>query len=85
MDIYDTSKGPFLWIKQYLAAKKLVVIPHSTLHRLAVEVGHPTDIKLTIINMTCRCGSTLLCQGEAIQCCLLFQHSEGSLTPKINV
>ena len=63
VNVYDTSKGPFLWIKQYLAAKKLVVIPHSTLHRLAAEVGDPTDRKLTLINMTCRCGSTLLCQG----------------------
>ena len=64
VNVYDTSKGPFLWIKQYLAAKKLVVIPHSTLHRLAAEVGDPIDRKLTIINMTCRCGSTLLCQGR---------------------
>ena len=66
MNVYDTSKGPFLWIKQYLAAKKLVVIPHSTFHRLAAEAGDPADRKLTIINMTCRCGSTLLCQGRCL-------------------
>ena len=70
VNVYDTREGPFLWIKQYLTAKKLVVIPHSTLHRLAEEIGDPIDRKLTIINMTCRCGSTLLCQGGAIQCCL---------------
>ena len=37
VNVYDTSKGPFLWIKQYLAAKKLVVIPHSTLHRDPIQ------------------------------------------------
>jgi hypothetical protein len=40
-----------------------VVVPISTFHRLASEVGDPTvDRKLTLINMTARCGSTLLCQ-----------------------
>ncbi len=52
-------------MKQYVAAKKLVVVPHSTFHRLAAEVGDPMadgSRKLTLINMTARCGSTLLCQ-----------------------
>ncbi len=52
-------------MKQYLTAKKLVVIPHSSFHRLAAEVGDPMAdgrCKLTLINMTARCGSTLLCQ-----------------------
>ena len=62
VNVYDTSVFPFLWVKQYLTAKKLVVIPHSTLHRLAAEVGDPTDRKLTLLNITCRCGSTLICQ-----------------------
>ena len=62
VNVYDCDTGPFLWVKQYLTAKKLIIIPHSTLHRLAAEVGDPTDRRLTLINMTARCGSTLICQ-----------------------
>jgi hypothetical protein len=36
-------------------------MPHATLHRLAAEMG-PDDRNLTFVNMTARCGSTLLCQ-----------------------
>jgi hypothetical protein len=38
------------------------VIPISTLHSLADEIGDPIDRKLSFINMTTRCGSTLLSQ-----------------------
>ena len=62
VNVYDTANGPFLFVKQYVAAKKLLIVPHSTLHRLAAEVGDPIDRKVTFINMTARCGSTLLCQ-----------------------
>jgi hypothetical protein len=52
-----------MWVKQFLCVKKMVVVPHSTFHRLAAEAGDPTvDRELSFINMTTRCGSTLLCQ-----------------------
>ena len=37
-------------------------MPHSSFNRLASEVGDPSDRRLTIVNMTSRCGSTLLGQ-----------------------
>ncbi len=56
--------APFIFIIQFFAAKKLVVMPHSSFHRLAAEVGDPQEDgrKLTFVNMTARCGSTLLSQ-----------------------
>ena len=51
-----------MFIIQFLAAKKLVILPHSSFNRLAAEVGDPTDRKVTFVNMTARCGSTLLGQ-----------------------
>ena len=54
--------APFIFIIQFLAAKKLVILPHSSFNRLAAEVGDPTDRKVTFVNMTARCGSTLLGQ-----------------------
>ena len=47
---------------QFFSAKKLVIMPHSSFNRLASEVGDPVDRKLTLVNMTARCGSTLLGQ-----------------------
>lgn len=47
---------------QYFKCEKLVIMPHSSFHRLASEVGDPTDRKITFVNMTARCGSTLLSQ-----------------------
>ena len=37
-------------------------MPHRSFNRLASKVGDPTDRKLTLVNMTARCGSTLLAQ-----------------------
>ena len=53
---------PFVFIIQLLKATKLVIMPHTSFNRLASEVGDPTDKKLTFVNMTSRCGSTLLSQ-----------------------
>ncbi len=50
VNVYDTAKNPFLWVKQFFCARKLVIMPHESLHRLAEEVGDPTsDKKLTFI------------------------------------
>ena len=43
-------------------AEKLLIMPHSSFNRLATEVGDPQDRKVTFVNMTARCGSTLLGQ-----------------------
>ena len=50
-------------IAQCNAAKQLILMPHSSFNRLAAEIGAaPSDRKLTFVNMTARCGSTLLGQ-----------------------
>ena len=61
-DIYETKMAPFIFIIQFFSAKKLIILPHSSFNRLAAEVGDPTNCKVTFVNMTARCGSTLLGQ-----------------------
>ena len=57
------QEEPFLIIAQCNAAKQLIVMPHSSFNQLAAEIGAaPSDRKLTFVNMTARCGSTLLGQ-----------------------
>jgi hypothetical protein len=61
-NVYETKCAPFIFIIHFFAARQLIVIPISTLHSLADEIGDPIDRKLSFINMTTRCGSTLLSQ-----------------------
>ena len=42
-DVYQTKMAPFLFIIQFLAAKKLVILPHRSFNKLAAEVGDPTE------------------------------------------
>ena len=50
-------------IAQENAAKQLIFMPHSSFDQLASEIGEvPCDKMLTFVNMTSRCGSTLLGQ-----------------------
>ena len=56
------QKAPFLFIAQFLKAKKLVIMSHSTFNRLGAEIGEPKNLKLAFVNMTARCGSTVLSQ-----------------------
>ena len=53
---------PFIFIIQLLKANRLVIMPHTSFNRLAAEVGDPKNKKLSFVNMTARCGSTLLSQ-----------------------
>ena len=58
----DTSIGPFAWANMFVAANKLVFLPIKHFHRLAEESGDPfrNNLKISMIHMTARCGSTLL-------------------------
>ncbi|CAM6054407.1 unnamed protein product [Sphagnum tenellum] len=64
-NVNDIAVGPFVALSQFIFAQQLIVVPHSTLHRLAEEVGDPTDRTVSIMDMTGRCGSTLICQMMA--------------------
>ena len=60
---YSSTLGPFLLANLFTSATKLIILPIKHFHRLAEERGDPftTDnLKVTIIHMTTRCGSTLL-------------------------
>ncbi len=61
VDIYDTSKFPFLFLSQFLEAKQLVIMPIRSFHRLADEIGDP-KVPVAMLAMTTRCGSTLVTQ-----------------------
>ncbi len=61
VDIYDTKKFPFVFISHYYEAKKLVILPIASFKRLGDELGDP-KVPVCLINMTARCGSTLISQ-----------------------
>ncbi len=61
VDIYDPTKFPFVFISQYLEAKKLVVVPIESFHKLAEKVGDP-KVPVIFMGTTHRSGSTLLVQ-----------------------
>ena len=54
--------APFLFIAQFLEARKLVIMRHPSFNRLGAEIGDPKNIRMSFVNMTARCGSTLLSQ-----------------------
>ena len=47
---------------QFLAVRELIILPHSSFNRLADDAGDPMDRRMTFVNNTGRCGSTLLVQ-----------------------
>ena len=65
-DIYDSTIVPFLFVVQYLVAEELIILPLSSFHRLAEEeAGDPKYKSMTMLHMTARCGSTLVCNFMA--------------------
>ena len=61
VDIHDTEKFPFLFLAQYFQARKLIILPIKSFHRLADDIGDP-KIPVAMVNMSARCGSTLISQ-----------------------
>ena len=61
-NILDCEKHPFSWLAQYQRATHLILLPLNLFNRVAEEkIGDP-KVKVTLIQMTSRCGSTLLTQ-----------------------
>ena len=58
----DSTLGPFAFVNTFIGAEKLIFLPLKHFHRLASEIGSPVsnNLSITIIQMTARCGSTLL-------------------------
>ncbi len=61
IDIFDTEKFPFTMFAHWILAQKLIILPISSFHRLADQLGDP-KVPVTAAAMTLRCGSTLLVQ-----------------------
>ncbi len=62
VNVYDTSKHPFVVVSQYRLALRLVLVPHWAMYRLSEEAGDPRDVEVISYGMTIRSGSTLLGQ-----------------------
>ncbi len=60
-DFYDTNRIPFCAMAFEVLAKKLLIVPMSSFHRLAEELGDP-KVPVCFFGMTARCGSTLMSQ-----------------------
>ena len=60
-NVYDATKIPFAFISQYLLSEKLLIVQHSTLHKIS-EAMTGLEGDCVLIHNTARCGSTLLCQ-----------------------
>jgi len=61
MYLWRGEYGPFIRFSQRLLCRRLIVVPLTTFHRLAEEIGDPHG-KLIFLFNTARCGSTLLAQ-----------------------
>ncbi len=61
VDVYDMKKYPFCFMIQKDAAKQFVILPLASFNRLGDELGDP-KVPVTLVNMTARCGSTLISQ-----------------------
>jgi len=61
MHLWRGEYGPFMYMAQMKYCRRLIVVPLSTFHRMAVQIGDP-DAKLIFLFNTTRCGSTLLTQ-----------------------
>ncbi len=61
VNVNDVSKHPFTVAAQGTLAKQLIIMPTRSFHQLADKVGDP-KVKVGLVLMTARCGSTLLAQ-----------------------
>ena len=61
MHLWRSKYGPFIHSTQLNYCRRLIVVPLSTLHRLAELIGDPKG-ELIFLFHTARCGSTLLTQ-----------------------
>jgi len=59
--VWRAKYGSFVAQAQMTYAKRLIVVPLTTLHRLAEQIGDPQG-ELIFMFQTGRCGSTLLTQ-----------------------
>ncbi len=61
VDVYDMESFPFIFLAHYSQARKLIILPISSFHKLGDDLGDPT-VPVSLVNMTARCGSTLISQ-----------------------
>lgn len=61
VNLWDVTKFPFMFMFQNVMSRQILVVSHDTFHKIAKRYGEP-KVQTTMMNMTTRCGSTLVCQ-----------------------
>ena len=74
MHLWRADYGPFIRWAQLKFCRRLIVVPLSTFHRLAEQIGDPEGELIFLFN-TARCGSTLLTQVLFLRNMETPQHS----------
>ena len=63
-DVYNPKKYPFSMLAQFDHASHFALVSHQTLVKMGNATEDP-DSNITFLNMTGRCGSTLIAQVNA--------------------
>lgn len=61
IDVTSSDVASFMRVAQFKHAKKLIYLPLESFHKIADLIGRPKG-KITFVNNTARCGSTVLVQ-----------------------
>ena len=59
MHLWRNEYSPLMYMAQMKFCRRLIIVPLSTFHRMAEQIGDPQGELIFLFNTT-RCGSTLL-------------------------
>ena len=79
MDIYKSDINPFLYISQFKHCQRVVLMPVTSLHKLANEIGSLSGDVVCLYN-TARCSSTIFGQlFEEVSSTVLLSESNAMI------
>ena len=61
VDVFDSAHDAFVYNTQFRMAKKIIILPVESFHRMAKDIPLPNIPMINLANHG-RCGSTLLCK-----------------------
>jgi len=76
MHLWRGKYSSFMCVAQFDFCRRLIVVPLTTFHRMAEQIGDPQG-ELIFMFYTARCGSTLLSQvnkptSSSLLSCFVF-------------
>jgi len=74
MYLWRGKFGPAMRLNQAKFCRRLIVVPLTTFHRLAEQIGDPRGELIFLFN-TARCGSTLLTQVKMVKMIKFYSSS----------